>query len=383
MTVRKPASTFLFALCLALALTLTGCSLLGSNEPPPKPPETKAPNVTQAEEELRAAQRKFDKKTQDAKDAKDKAEKAQKDGKSQEIQKDADDAAAQATASAAAANQELEQAKTKLEAARNSPRDPRNIAPTATATATATRQVETVSDELAPWVIPTVAGVVGLALLAALFWWIWRAAQVANARTEEMLNLIIEKQSDKFHELNVTVSGLKDVPGRVIALQDSLFRLSQKINTGQEEQRADKRLSEERDAYNNAPPTPSNFEQPADGYADDSIDFPITVNSFMTRLGGQPQVVKPDPLKGILVKDPERRGPFVLARDGSVPGGHFYIVPRTVRFQAQEDFYNHYEQFYDCTRPTAGEVWVNEPAVVDPVDGGWRLRDKGILEVKT
>jgi hypothetical protein len=54
-----------------------------------------------------------------------------------------------------------------------------------------------------------------------------------------------------------------------------------------------------------------------------------------------------------------------------------------VRFQAQEDFYNHYEQFYDCTRPTAGEVWVNEPAVVDPVDGGWRLRDKGILEVKT
>jgi hypothetical protein len=329
MTVRKPASTFLFALCLSLSFVMAGCGWL-PGQPQPKNTETKTSNAAQAE------------------GAPKKPEKV---------------------------------ASTPLEAKDSQPLAP---APTAAApTAAPTRQVEAASEELAPWVLPTVAGVVGLALLAALFWWIWRAAQVANARTEELLNLIIEKQSDKFHELNAAVSGLKDMSGRVIALQDSLFRLSQKINTGQEEQRAGKRLFEERDAYNNAPPAPPNFEQPADGYADDSIDFPITVNSFMTRLGGQPQVVKPDPLKGILVKDPERRGPFVLARDGSVPGGHFYIVPRTVRFQAQEDFYNHYEQFYECTRPTAGEVWVNEPAVVDPVDGGWRLRDKGILEVKT
>ncbi|MDT5295326.1 MAG: hypothetical protein QOJ76_2206 [Acidobacteriota bacterium] len=404
MTVRKPASTFLFALCLALTLTLTGCNLLGSNEPPSKPADAKAPNAAQAEEELRAAQKKFDKKNQESQDANEKAAqaksnadtleaRARKNGvdindpnsqtaKARATQKDAEDAAAQATATVSAAGQELEQAKIKLEAARNPQKEPRNST-TATPTTAPTKPAEGFMEELAPWVLPSIAGIVGLVVLAALFWWIWQAAHVANARTEELLNLIIEKQSDKFHELNQAVSGLKDLSGRVVALQDSVFRLGQRIQTGQDEQRLNRRLSEERDTYNNAPTAASNFEPPADEYADDSMDFPIAVNSFLTRLGNQQLVVKPDPLKGILVKDPEKRGQFVLARDGSVPGGYFYIVPRIVRFQAQEDFYNHFEQFYDCARPVAGEVWVNEPATVDPVDGGWKLRDKGILEVKS
>jgi formylglycine-generating enzyme required for sulfatase activity len=94
------------------------------------------------------------------------------------------------------------------------------------------------------------------------------------------------------------------------------------------------------------------------------------------------QVVKPDPLKGILLKDPERRGELALVHNWSVPGGVLYIIPRITRFQTAQDFHTHYARYYDCGRPTVGEVWVSKPAEVKRVSGGWVLREKGVLEVK-
>jgi formylglycine-generating enzyme required for sulfatase activity len=110
--------------------------------------------------------------------------------------------------------------------------------------------------------------------------------------------------------------------------------------------------------------------------------FPILAADLLDRSGGGAQAVKPDILKGILVKDPDKAGALTLMHDWSVPGGILYVVPRMTRFMTRQDFYNLYEKFYDCARPGAGEVWVVRPAFVSRVGGGWTLRERGVLEVR-
>jgi hypothetical protein len=401
MTVRKPASTFLFALCLSLVTAIAGAGFFVRvvNAQKNKKLHAPATSTTRAQStsetpSVTASQTGTDQQvgragTQDA-------------GRGTGAQggRNTERALTQNSRSASGQNnppatggQQRGDNPVSTGSGENLQQSPAGETPHPTPKKTGTEEPKstdepkktepTFVDSILAWVPTVLLSLAALGLIGLLFWLTLATIKAGEARMEGLIRGLSKKQDDRFQELSAAVSGLKDLSGRVVALQDSVFRLGQRIQTGQDEQRLNRRLSEERDTYNNVPTAASNFEPPADEYADDSMDFPIAVNSFLTRLGNQQLVVKPDPLKGILVKDPEKRGQFVLARDGSVPGGYFYIVPRIVRFQAQEDFYNHFEQFYDCARPVAGEVWVNEPATVDPVDGGWKLRDKGILEVKS
>jgi formylglycine-generating enzyme required for sulfatase activity len=129
-------------------------------------------------------------------------------------------------------------------------------------------------------------------------------------------------------------------------------------------------------------------EEPLGGAAarpksEDSINFPLAAEECLKYAAArESKIVKTDPLKGILVKDREGRGQLILVHDWGVPGGVLYLFPRLTRFQTLQDFYNHYEQFYNCDRPGAGAVWVKESAVVRKVSGGWKLSEKGELEIR-
>jgi formylglycine-generating enzyme required for sulfatase activity len=125
-------------------------------------------------------------------------------------------------------------------------------------------------------------------------------------------------------------------------------------------------------------------DQPLDekARADEGQSFPASAAALLNRPGGGAQVVKPDALKGILVKDPGGAGTLTLMHDWSVPGGVLYVVPRLTRFQTRQDFHNHYEKFFDCDSPSPGEVWVVRPAFVKRTGGGWTLRERGVLEVR-
>jgi hypothetical protein len=111
--------------------------------------------------------------------------------------------------------------------------------------------------------------------------------------------------------------------------------------------------------------------------------FPISADEYLSKVKSSSIIVKPDFQNGILVQDPDGKGELMLVQDYDAgAGGLFYVVPKVGYFQTKQDFYNYYEKYYDCPRPSSGDVWIVEPAVVDKVSGGWELRDKGELEIK-
>lgn len=116
--------------------------------------------------------------------------------------------------------------------------------------------------------------------------------------------------------------------------------------------------------------------------AEDATTFPIMVEEYLKQVKKRARLVRADVLMGIIVADLEGKGELVLVMDESLTSGLFYVVPRVGRFMTKQEFYLYYERYYDCHRPSAGDVWIVEPAVVGRVEGGWQLKEKGVLEVR-
>jgi len=74
-------------------------------------------------------------------------------------------------------------------------------------------------------------------------------------------------------------------------------------------------------------------------------------------------------------------GEFVLILDGNA-SNQLIVIPTLTSFITKQDFYEHYQDYYHCENPSAGEVIIVEPTVVNRVDGGWRLSEAGRLEVQ-
>jgi hypothetical protein len=73
-------------------------------------------------------------------------------------------------------------------------------------------------------------------------------------------------------------------------------------------------------------------------------------------------------------------GEFVLILDGN-SSNQLIIIPTITSFITKQDFYENYQDYYHCENPSAGEVIIVEPTVVNRVEGGWRLSEAGRLEV--
>jgi hypothetical protein len=397
--------------------------------------QTNAPSLSQAQEDFKRASAKFESADRAAKDARKKADDARADAeklegvahnnnvnvndpssrtfKARALQGQLEDDAQQKEADAAAAQHELDTATANLSAARGGTRPPDNTAapkqgsgegttqgggqaggqpvgqPVGQDSGRSSGQGEDTYDFMS-WLLPGIGALVGLLVLGGLFWWTWATIQDGNEKLAKFINQFSTKsESDKL--LNMTTTGLKEtstgireLSGKVAALQSSVFNLSQKLDAILRESPAGRGLQSPPPTYDTQP-AGQDYDEPSyagDGDAVEQIEFPIAAASFLSRVGDKQMVVKLDPLKGILVKDPEGRGSFALVRDPRVSGSQYCIIPRAARFQALEDFYNNYEQFYDCSRPASGEVWVKAPTVVVNQDGGWRLHAKGELEVK-
>ncbi len=271
------------------------------------------------------------------------------------------------------ARRDLEQANTALAAAKQR----ESISPEKTdSTATAESTIWTASIGSALPVI--LAGLGGVVILGLLFWLTWRTITDSRIKTDALIRGLAKKEDDRFQEVTAALSGLREFKIQLANVQSDVKFLNQTVQTERQERAAERKY-----ATTYSPQVRQSYYEPPVPVLEKEVElFPTSASSLLSRRGDQDPIIKPDPLKGILVKDPDGRGQLVLVQDQQVPGGIFYIVPRITRFQTKEDFYNHYEQFYDCTKPAAGEVWLEQPAVVDKVDGGWRLQNKGILEVR-
>jgi tetratricopeptide (TPR) repeat protein len=102
------------------------------------------------------------------------------------------------------------------------------------------------------------------------------------------------------------------------------------------------------------------------------------VKSYIEKLPRSAVAASFDPEAGLLKEAPAGQY-FVIptARESSLS----IIIPSSPSLGSKQDYYNSYYELFNCENPVAGEVIILSPAVVEEVEGGWRLRETGSLEI--
>lgn len=113
------------------------------------------------------------------------------------------------------------------------------------------------------------------------------------------------------------------------------------------------------------------------------IVFPVSAADCLAKTASSAKVVRHDVGKNALVAAPNGNGELALVHNSTIStkGGSLFVVPRITRFTSPDTFHNLYKEYYECPKPSAGEVWIIKPAVVAKVAVGWHLREKGRLEI--
>lgn len=115
-----------------------------------------------------------------------------------------------------------------------------------------------------------------------------------------------------------------------------------------------------------------------------SVIFPTLAATYLDQMRHSARIVRPDSQKGILVSDSTGKGELVLIRDSNQPDDNqsLFLIPRVTRFQTNQEFYTYYEKYYECKKPSAGDIWLVDLATVAKVEDGWRLKKSGVLEIR-
>ncbi len=221
------------------------------------------------------------------------------------------------------------------------------------------------------------AAVIPVAVIAFL---IKRARDNAAAKKHANLQAL-NKIIDRYDQLRQEFGSFKNQnTSEIEALKDQLSRL----------ENAYRILARQNTQYTNSSANTHNvnrFYEPPPAPIREEPEFPVSAETYLQRMKGSNRpstVIRPDFQNGILVKDAEGRGELVLVEDsaGPVDFQRLFVVPSVSQFQMKQDFYNYYDGYYECDQPTAGDVWIVHPAIVEKVNGGWRLMEKGRLEVR-
>jgi hypothetical protein len=231
------------------------------------------------------------------------------------------------------------------------------------------------------WLILALAVLLGLLVLAAL------VMGALHLRKQSKRNF--ENQLAKVAGVQVSASkeGQKELAERLTSLAATQKEISNGLLDLHTEVRSLARLVRESlsDRNDRRPSSPTiNYQAQMEDSLKEEPEFPVAADDYLGKMDRFANVVRPDFQNGILVNDPEGKGELMLIRDTRLAdeAQPLFVVPRATQFQTKQDFYTHYAKYYDCVRPTAGSVWILGPAVVENVAGGWRLREKGMLEIR-
>ena len=123
-------------------------------------------------------------------------------------------------------------------------------------------------------------------------------------------------------------------------------------------------------------------DQSGTSAADDDgrIRFPMPAEEFLSRMQGNLVYIRRDYPSILLIEDSEN-GAIALFRDSDAPRGMAYAVPKLSRFNTKQQYHTHYQEYFDCNPPFSGAVTILRAALVEAVDGGWELRERGELRV--
>lgn len=81
-----------------------------------------------------------------------------------------------------------------------------------------------------------------------------------------------------------------------------------------------------------------------------------------------------------------------MARSGDKPifviisqGGRWpelYAVPALAQIGEKQEFYSYFQKFYECSKPSAGEIYIVTPAVVTRRETTWVLKQRGEMDIR-
>lgn len=166
------------------------------------------------------------------------------------------------------------------------------------------------------------------------------------------IDRIVADDANRHPQISALANRVNRVEGEVGALQTSIDKLSE---------------TRERSGSNAA--------------ADDGrIVFPMPAEEFLSRMKGNVLYIRRDYPSTLLIEDPDN-GAIALIRDSDAPRGMSYMVPKLSRFNTKQEYHTHYQEYFDCNAPYSGAVTIMKTALVEAVDGGWELRERGQLRV--
>ena len=244
-------------------------------------------------------------------------------------------------------------------------------------------RVERVDDEFGWWSIlelslKVIGAVLALVLLASALNYLWtRAWKTVELNVSKVLQAHLaatrEAQPDYAPKLSALSSAHAEMSSRLTQLDTEVRSLARLVRESLATRRSDGNPSYSGFNYQSHVQDVPPKEEP---------EFPVSAVDYLGKMNRFANVVRPDFQNGILVNDPDGTGELVLIRDSRDDTQPLFVVPSLTQFQTKQDFYTYYQKYYECVRPSAGDVWIIGPAVVERVAGGWQLREKGMLEIR-
>jgi hypothetical protein len=223
-----------------------------------------------------------------------------------------------------------------------------------------------------------IIGLLAVVLLATAVSYLWkRAWKTVEFNLARMVTAHLavarEAQPDYAPKFSSLSSAQAEMSSRLNDLENEVRSLSRVVRESLAIRRADRNPSYGGDGYQSSVQDTPPKDEP---------EFPVSAVDYLGKMNRFANVVRPDFQNGILVNDPDGEGELMLIRDSRDETQPLFVVPRATQFQTKQDFYTYYQKYYDCVRPSAGDVWILGPAVVERVAGGWQLREKGMLEIR-
>jgi hypothetical protein len=180
------------------------------------------------------------------------------------------------------------------------------------------------------------------------------------------------------HELGDARSLAESVAGNLARVQDDLTLQIVSAKRTSEEARRIARLRE------SAPPGIESLSEPnlePIAPVDHDPSFPALVSDYLNHIGvTRKRGVEADFRTNTLVQTSDTSAPFMFVAhsDGSDAG---IVLPKP-RLQRGQEFSSYYKGYYHCAEPSAGNVYIVEPAQVERAGSGWRLRQMGRMEIR-
>lgn len=119
-------------------------------------------------------------------------------------------------------------------------------------------------------------------------------------------------------------------------------------------------------------------------FCDESLEpppvFPCSVAAYLERLPQSAVTVEFDAESGLVQQSVSGECCLLpVARDSALS----IVIPKAAALNSKQHYYNSYYELFNCENPAAGEVTINNPAIVEAVEGGWQVREPGFIEIKS